>query len=78
MKKALNSTTILIIGIVIFLFGAYQGGQYDEAKSSGYEVNAKIVDVKYELEYDSDLSYSYDTYTVYADYVIDMPLFAIE
>lgn len=71
MKKILNSTTVLILGIVLFLLGSYQGGLYDDAKSSGYEIEAKIVDVVVKEEHDSDMIYYYDTYTVYADYTID-------
>lgn len=71
MKKIFNSTTVLIIGIIVFLLGAYQGGLYDEAKNSGYEIEARIVDVVVKEEHDSDMIYYYDTYTVYANYTID-------
>lgn len=71
MKKIINTTTALILGIVLFILGAYQGGLYEEAKSSGYEVEAKIVDVVVEEEQDSDMIYSYNTYTVYVDYTIN-------
>ncbi|WP_195450999.1 DUF3592 domain-containing protein [Anaeromassilibacillus sp. 1001302B_160321_C8] len=44
---------------------------YDEAKNSGYEIEARIVDVVVKEEHDSDMIYYYDTYTVYANYTID-------
>lgn len=71
MKKLFHSTVILIIGVVVFLLGVYLGFLRDEAIDAGGEVEARIVDVVIGEEHDADLMESYDTYTVYADYMFN-------
>ena len=68
MEKLLNSTTVLIIGVIIFVLGGYQNNLYEQAKANGYEVEAEIVEVIVEREVDEILDY---TYAVYADYTVD-------
>lgn len=70
-SKFLNSTTIIIIGIVVFLIGCIQPAKYEKAKENGYEVDATIVDVKIEEEHDLDGGLDSTSYTVYADYEVD-------
>ena len=71
MKKKLNSTGIILIGVVIFLLGCIQPYRYEMAKENGYEVDATIVEVKTKEEDGVDGSPSSTAYIVYADYEVD-------
>ena len=70
MNKIFNSTTVLILGILIFLFGCIQPARYEKAKENGSEVEATVVEVKVREENDSE-GYSSTSYTVYADYEVN-------
>ena len=70
-SKFLNSTTIIIIGILVFLIGCIQPAKYEKAKKNGYEVDATIVEVDIKEESDLDGGLDSTSYTVYADYIID-------
>lgn len=71
MIKLLNSTTVIILGVIVFLVGCIQPSKYEKAKENGYEVDATIVDVKIEEEHDLDGGLDSTSYTVYADYEVD-------
>lgn len=64
MKK---STIILIAGIIAFLIGTYQTGQYETAIKNGYEVDAIVT--KVEINKSSDVTED-DTYVLYGDYEV--------
>ncbi len=61
-SKFWNSTTFLVLGILIFLVGCIQPSRYEAAKESGYEVEATIVDVVKKEQMD-DVAYD-----IYGDY----------
>ena len=63
----LNSTTAIILGIIVFLIGCIQPAKYEQAKENGYEVDATIVEVVEKEETDSEGTYTSMSYTVYAD-----------
>lgn len=71
MSKLLNSTTVIILGVIVFLVGCIQPSKYEKAKENGYEVDATIVEVVEKEETDSEGSYSSTSYTAYADYEVD-------
>lgn len=55
----------------MFLIGCIGPANYEKAKENGYEVDAKIVEVKKEIEDDLDGGYTSTSYTVYADYEVN-------
>ncbi len=68
----MKSTTIaLLIGIAIFLVGCIQPSLYEDAKESGYEVEATVVDVDIREDTDMDSGFTSTVYTVYGDYTVD-------
>lgn len=70
-KSISHSTLALILGILLFLVGCIQPSKYEEAKENGYEVDAKIVDIKVDIEHDLESGYVSTAYTIYADYQVD-------
>lgn len=69
MYRLLNSTVALILGTILFLIGCIQPSKYENAIESGYEVDAKIVEVKSrESEMETE---TITKHTVYADYEVD-------
>ncbi len=65
MQKIKKSTIILVIGIIIFSLGAYQNIRYEDAKDSGYSVEATVTRVKVHEHDDGD------TYTLWGEYEKD-------
>ena len=70
-SKLLNSTTAIVVGVIIFLIGCIQPAKYEQAKETGYEVDATIVEVKIKEEPDMEGGPDSTSYTVYADYEVD-------
>lgn len=66
-KKIFNSTTALILGIVLLVIGFTQFGAYGDALT----VDATVVDVVVKDEHDVDSGYVTTSYTVYADYELN-------
>ena len=64
MKK---TTIALIVGIVIFFIGCIPVALYEQ----GVEVTAKVTRIETKEESDSDLSYTYLSYTLYGDYTVN-------
>ncbi len=69
-QKLLTSTGILILGILLLIAGFIPFYKYEQAKASGYEVEATVVEVN--IAGTSEIGgETIEQYTVYADYTVN-------
>ena len=70
--KFINSTTVLILGIILLFVAIILPSPYDDARNSGYEIDATVVEIV-EHKHPAIEEYEVDTYTytIYASYTAD-------
>ena len=71
MKKLLfNSTTALILGILLLVIGFSVNASYEDAKAGGYEVTATITRIEHRVDTGIDGAPDSDEYTLYGTYTV--------